>query len=105
MMSHLKVLYLMIVIGVVFLVSTASQVEAGECSGVVVYKDGSKYSKSGISALVSGGGVTKKFYTDRNGRFTIKWSSKNSLAKIFVKGKTVATNIKHSTENLRLVVK
>ncbi len=82
----------------------ASTVSAGVCSGSVVYKDGSCYAKGGISALVSGGGVTKKFYTDSQGRFTITWSSNNSLAKIYIKGQTAARNIKNGTTELRLVV-
>ncbi len=85
-------------------VMTAS---AGEISGVVVFKDGSKAKGVGVSGLTSGlfGGVTKKVFTDNQGRFRLTWSSKKDLAKVYVKGNTVARNIKNGSQNVKLVIR
>ena len=103
-MAVVEQFHVIVVVLAVALFTAASAVQAGVCSGVVVYKDGSYYKNSGISGLVSGGGVTKKFYTDDKGRFTITWSSNKDLAKIYIKGRTIARDIKNGTTDLVLVV-
>lgn len=103
-MVRSKQFHIVVAVVVVGFLVAASAASAGVCKGRVVYKDGSHYANGGISGLVSGGGVTKKFYTDDKGRFTITWSSNKGLAKIYVKGRTIARDIKNGTTDLVLVV-
>lgn len=69
-MVHSKQCHIVAWVVVLGFLMTGFEVQAGLCKGKVVYKDGSKYKNSGISGPVSGGGVTKKFYTDNRGRLS-----------------------------------
>ena len=89
-------------VGICFLNTPTA--DAGQCSGVLAFKDGSKGSGIRVSGLVSGGGVTKNFFTDNKGNFTITWSSNAGLAKLYVRGNTAARNIKNGATGLRIVV-
>lgn len=74
--------------------------QAGEITGTVQFSDGSKAAKVAVSGLVSGalGGSTPKVYTDGKGRFRLTWTSKSGLAKVYVRGNVVATNVKDGAD-------
>ncbi|MDA1014121.1 MAG: hypothetical protein O3A00_06660 [Planctomycetota bacterium] len=70
---------------------------AGEITGIVKFKDGSLGKGIGVSGLTAGllGGVTGKVFTNNQGKFRLTWSSNSGLAKVYVKGSTVARNVKN----------
>ena len=96
-----------VITGLVVMFCLAISVRGGEISGVVVYKDGSKAKRVGVSGLTSGafGGLTKTVFTDSQGRFRLTWSSNANLAKVYLRGKVVAKNVKNKSRNVRLVIR
>lgn len=90
------------VIGLGLFLATFSY--AGEISGNVKYSDGSNCSGCRVSASINSGGVTEPTYTDSRGNFTLKWSSNNWIAKLFVNGKTVKRDVKPG-EHVNITVK
>jgi len=72
----------------------SNSVMAGEITGKVLYKDGSPCSGCKVSASINSGGVTDAVYCNSSGKFRLKWSSNNWIAKLFVNGNTVGRDIR-----------
>ena len=66
---------------------------AGEITGRILNSDGSSCSTCRVSAYIKWGGMTDKVSTDSKGRFTLTWSSDNSVGELYVDGKKEAENI------------
>jgi hypothetical protein len=79
---------------VIILMVLGGSLMAGQITGQIFYKDGSTCSSCKVSASIKRSGVTKAVYTDSKGKFTLTWSSNNSIDKLFVNGKTEKRNIK-----------
>ncbi len=77
---------------------------AGEITGEIRYGDKSPCSGCKVSASINSGGVTDAVYTDSNGKFSLRWSGSNWIAKLFVNGSTVAQDVKPG-EHVQLTVR
>jgi hypothetical protein len=68
-----------------FALSSAS-VYAGSCDVTVTWSDGKPKSGVKIGGYVSGGGMADNVRTNSNGQATLKWSSDNSVANLYIDG-------------------
>jgi len=59
---------------------------AGSCDVTVTWPSGKPHSGARVTGEVNMGGMTDPTYTDKHGHATIVWSSKHSLASVFVNG-------------------
>ena len=72
----------------------ASPAMAGQITGRVFYKDGSKCTSCKVSASIKRSGMTDKVFTDDKGYFTLTWSSDNSIDELYVNGSKKRENIR-----------
>jgi hypothetical protein len=66
----------------------------GICSGVVTYRNGQTASGIAVRGAVHMSGMTRETRTDRDGRFTLEWSSDSMLASLYVDGREVERNVR-----------
>jgi len=94
-------------VGLLVVFWLAQLTTAGEISGKVRYPDGSIAKAVAVNAKTNGfgGAITKKVYTDSNGRFTLTWSSNADLAKVYVSGNVVERNIKNGRSDVVLILR
>jgi hypothetical protein len=64
----------------------AQEALAGACYVHVAWDNGNPRSSARVIGSVSFGGMTQTVYTDSDGDATLRWSSDNSLSKVFVNG-------------------
>ena len=81
---------------VIFVAGTLTT-QAGQITGTVLYKDGSKGSGLKVTGETSDG-LTKSVRNDRKGRFTLTWSTKKKLLKVYVKGTVRVRNVKNGAK-------
>ena len=86
---------LAVVLVILFVCTLTAQ--AGQITGTVLYKDGSKGSGLKVTGETSDG-LTKSVRTDNKGRFTLKWSTKKKLLKVYVKGTVRVRNVKNGVK-------
>jgi hypothetical protein len=65
---------------------------AGEITGTVQHRDGSRASGIRVSAETADG-MVKGVLTDAKGRFRLTWSTDKKLAKVFLDGDRAATDV------------
>ncbi len=66
---------------------------AGEITGRIFNSDGSSCSTCSVSASIKRSGMTGKVLADSKGRFTLTWSSDNSIDELYVDGTKEAEDI------------